>query len=697
MLCKSFGSLKLSSRQLSSSIVRHGTIQLRDYQLEAIKCVQTAIDEGNRRPAVVLATGGGKTVVFSHIIPLLKPSSPNRGNKTLVLAHREELVKQAADTIRSINPNLKVDIDMRSSKPSNDADVIVGSVPTLVRMTRLNMYDPSQFKTIILDECHHAAANSWIKILKYFGADTPQSDIYVLGFTATMERNDGKNLGFTFDKIVFERNLMEMVSNKELVDVKFLSVKMDIDLHKVKTKLNDYEVNSLSEVMNTSDNNLILVLSYLQLREKFGFKSTIIFCVDINHCKTLCDVLQRQGINAQYVTGDTIKTERSYIIQDFKDGKIDVLCNVQVFTEGTDIPNIDSLFLARPTKSRSLLVQMIGRGLRHHHSKEFCYIIDIAGTRGTGIQSVPTLFSLPPDYDINEKTYPELVKEKEILDTEEELEREKELVKKEIERQQIARDTHERLTSIQNLKEELIITFNSFDGFLAVESHDVEQYKQNVVVNEVFRNSQLKWLRLEYDIWGLPFTFEDFMLIKRIHTEGKVLFELSLNKFTAASFLRYSGYKCPRMSTKAIIETNENLESVLTKANISFRSLDRGTYKFFSEGNGPLSNKQYEFLLKKLSYRVKYDYKETPQLYETLAEELKKLSRSRAAGLTFALKYSSQSLWVRWELQMLIGPSKKTNNVVEKIFDQQDKPNYSNDNPVYLAAGVNKQTKRAYK
>ncbi|KAK6462349.1 P-loop containing nucleoside triphosphate hydrolase protein [Scheffersomyces coipomensis] len=498
-----------------------------------------------------------------------------------------------------------------------------------------------------------------------------------------------KNLGMMFDKIVFERNLLEMVSNKELVDVKFLSMDLDIDLSSVKTKQEDYDVNNLSEVMNTSDNNLMLALSYLQLSKQYDFKSTLIFCVDINHCKTLCGVLQRQGINAQYVTGDTARVERQEIIADFKLGLIKVLCNVQVFTEGTDIPNIDSLFLARPTKSRSLLVQMIGRGLRHHKEKSLCYVIDMVGTRGTGIQSVPTLFSLPANFPIHEKSYQELAEDKKEFDEQEE-------INKELERRKIELETHEKLINIQKRKDELILKFNSFEGFLAIESHDLEKYKQNVTVNQIFRDNSLSWIRLEYDVWGLPVNNNDFILIKRLMKEDsdEIEFELTLNKFATKGQIVSSNFKCPRVIKLSLIEVNPNLENILNKSMALFNSHANVRYRqMLKFGNHPLTERQLEYLNDKLGNQIKYYYSDTGEIRDELLNKLQKMSRSRAVGLMFALQYGTKSLWVKWELQRLLGPNRKTNKIVKKLFDQHEKENISiqgisNDKVIEMAVSM---------
>lgn len=656
-----------SIRFISDSSLQQKSIKLRDYQVEAINSVHNAIGRGINRSAVVLATGGGKTVVFSHLIPQIKPSSMSRGNKTLVLAHKEELVRQAAESISIANPGMKVGIDMRRIKPSPDDDVIVASVPTLIRMSRLSKYAPNDFKTIILDECHHAPATSWTKILNYFNANSAELEIYVIGFTATLERSDGKSLGEIFDEIVFERSLLKMVQNKELADVKFSSLDVDVDLSKVATKKNDYEITSLSEAMNSSEVNLLVALAYSQLRKEFNFKSTLIFCVDISHCKTLCGVLQREGINAQYVTGETAKHERQAIIDDFKLGLIDVLCNVQVFTEGTDMPNIDSLFLARPTKSRPLLVQMIGRGLRLHKSKTHCHVVDIAGTRGTGIQSVPTLFSLPPDYIIHGKSYEELVKEKEKYDEEM-----KELKKMELlERERSARleeiATHNKMKELKMKTEELNLKFNTYYGFVSLEFSDANDSQTSKKMDSLFRSSMLNWVRLSFDTWGHQLENNDFFLVKRCLESKKndnYFFRLTLNRFTSYEQRLASQYKCGKISLISELMVAHNLEAVLAKSDTLSRQLEKKLFK--NSSTSLISEKQLIFLKGKLTKKAKTLYG-TPSSEQELLKGLTSFTKKRASNLIFAFKYSLLSLWVKWELQKLLGPSKKSKALLGKI------------------------------
>lgn len=646
-------------------------IRLRDYQQEAINKVLESISRGINRPAVVLATGGGKTVVFSHLIRQIKPSSPTRGNKTLVLAHKEELVRQATDSIRKANPTLKVDIDMRLLKPADDADVIVGSVPTLVRMSRLERYDPLDFKAIILDECHHATARSWLKILEYFKADTSDLQIYVIGFTATMERSDGQSLGSMFDEIVFERGLLTMVNNKELVDVKFSCIDVDVDLSKVATKKHDYEITSLSNAINNDEVNLLVALSYLKLKKQYDFKSTLMFCVDVDHCKTLCGVLQREGVNAQYVTGDTAKHERAEIIQDFKDGIVEVLCNVLVFTEGTDIPNIDSLFLARPTKSRPLLVQMIGRGLRLHEGKSHCHVVDIAGTRGTGIQSVPTLFSLPPEYTIHGKTYEELMKEKEEYDEAEEMHKREKALQKELTRRADEENLHNKMLEMQKLHNKMSLKFTTFDGFIALETNDVKEYEDSKNIHKILKNSKLNWIRLQFDVWGYQVGVDEFYLINRCYDKNeKVYFVLTLSRFVSPQQRLASKFKVGKITQVSELENNTSLKVVINKAEAMLPTMRPNYMGRRANENSLISKKQVLFIESKLIKKAQQYYDLTPDLEADLRKKISQFDKSRASDLIFACKYSTRALWLRWELQKLLGPDKRAKLTIKKLIDK---------------------------
>lgn len=616
-------------------------VVLRDYQKVAVNNVLQAISDGIRRPAVVLATGGGKTVVLSSLIPKLRFTNPKR-RKILVLAHKEELIRQLHGTISRMNPQLNVQIDMQKSIPTADADVIVGSVMTLVRLTRLHRYDPREYGAIIFDECHHAVATSWTKILNYFGALENDSEMLVLGFTATLERSDGKKLAHVFENIVFQRTLRTMIEKKELCDIKFSTIKTSLDLKGVRMSNGDFSTPLLSKAVNVDDVNLQVVRAFIQLRKEAGFKSTLIFCVDIDHCKTLCGVLQANGVNAQYVTGETVKYERQAILEDFKNGKIDVLCNVLVFTEGTDIPNIDSLILARPTKSRPLLVQMIGRGLRLHQGKLYCHIIDIVSTVAIGVLSVPTLFGVDKLDDIEGKT---------LLDLEKEIDEEKKKTKEKARQREIA-----ALLEVQQRLKGLDLDIETIDGFAELEK-DHERSTQNVKeTNQTFKSSRHKWVRLEYNVWGLNSPFSDqFFAIERVMDEDNTAKEFKLYdlKFTPRAQIIASDFKAKRRLSKLI--TSGTLPHVLSVA--SNNSKFYGEQRTTLLQNKPISDKQSKWLLKNLLTRVQKEY--GPSAVIRLHSALSKLTSLQASELIFAIRYSQSCLFVKWQIEKMMKGMRK--------------------------------------
>lgn len=621
-------------------------ITLRDYQEDAIQSVLSAADRNIKRPAVVLATGGGKTVVMSALIPQLHAMEKSR-KKVLVLAHKEELVKQACATISKLNPDLNVQIDMLKSRPNEKADVIVGSVSTLVRMTRLERYDALEFKMIVLDECHHAIAASWTKILNYFGALKEELKIYVVGFTATMERSDGGELGKVFQEIVFERSLLKMVERKELCDVMFSTINTDLNLKGVSTRNGDYVAKYLSLAVNHDDINWQIAKGYLQLAKEHNFKSTLVFCVDIDHCKTLCGVFQRNGINAQYVTGNTVKHERPAILQDFKDGKIQVLCNVLVFTEGTDIPNIDSMILARPTRSKPLLIQMIGRGLRLHRGKTHCHVIDMVGAGQLGYLSVPTLFGIPGEQGgVKGKTLLQLEKEK----------REDSAAKAQMAANEREKEV-EKILKIQKLIEDIKLQFDTVDGFANFEHRTHEQFSDAEAVHKKFRESSIFWIRLEYDVWGAQSNQKDsrYYTIRRMQiplgkdTESSsVKFELMRHTPIPLKTLIASGFKCARTTETMLVE-GELPIVIATAENI----LNKGfTYRMDETPN--ITSNQRALLVRGLTGKVKQVY--GVEATDKFDDHLSNLTLQQASHLIFAMKVSVNSLWVKWALNKMYGP-----------------------------------------
>ncbi|KAF2668635.1 P-loop containing nucleoside triphosphate hydrolase protein [Microthyrium microscopicum] len=400
-------SWSLKTRRHSSGLV---PVRLRDYQEECIQSVLSYLKNGHKRLGISLATGSGKTVVFTQLIDRIKPPQKH-ATQTLILAHRRELVEQAARHCTNAYPNKSVDIELGKSQASGAADITVASIQSIMSKERLEKYDPKNFKLVLVDEAHHIVAPQYLDVLGHFGLRPLQEDAPALvGVSATFSRFDGIKLGTAIDHIVFHKDYVDMIGDGWLSDVLFTTVKLEnADLSKVKTGANgDFSTGSLGRAINNEENREATVKSWLLRCSKR--KSTIVFCVDVQHVVDLAAQFGRYNIEARYVTGTTSGKRRSETIDAFRNGEFPVLLNCGVFTEGTDIPNIDCVLLARPTQSRNLLIQMIGRGMRLSPGKENCHIIDMVSSLATGIVTTPTLYGLDPDEIVNEAKVEDLEK-----------------------------------------------------------------------------------------------------------------------------------------------------------------------------------------------------------------------------------------------------------------------------------------------
>ncbi|CAM1511390.1 Fc.00g089030.m01.CDS01 [Cosmosporella sp. VM-42] len=386
-------------------------LKLRDYQLECIQSVLTSLKEGHKRVGVSLATGSGKTVIFTQLIDRVPPVS-KKADRTLILAHRRELVEQAAKHCQTAYPNKTIEIEMGSIHASGTADITIASVQSLISKDRLSKYDPSRFKLVLVDEAHHIVAPGYLKTLRHFGLQEKQKNSpNLVGVSATFSRFDGIKLGAAIDEIVYHKDYVDMISKKWLSDIIFTTVASTANLSKVKSgAFGDFQTGELSKAVNTDQINDITVRSWMAKAPER--KSTLVFCVDLAHVAGLTQKFRVYGFDARFVTGDTPKVERGETLEAFKKGKFPVLVNCGVFTEGTDIPNIDCVVLARPTRSRNLLVQMIGRGMRLHPGKENCHVIDLVSSLDTGIVTTPTLFGLDPNELVEEATADDMRKMK---------------------------------------------------------------------------------------------------------------------------------------------------------------------------------------------------------------------------------------------------------------------------------------------
>ncbi|KAI4759867.1 DEAD/DEAH box helicase-like protein [Aureobasidium sp. EXF-3400] len=365
-------------------------IQLRSYQEECIAAVLQHLELGQKRLGISLATGSGKTVIFSHLIERV-PEPNKEATQTLILVHRRELVEQAARHCQNIYPDKMIEIEMGSRHATGVADITVASIQSIMSGDRITKFDPHRFKLLLVDEAHHIVATRYLDVLKHFGLDEESQQLpnnkcpALVGVSATFSRHDGLRLGAAIDEIVYHKDYMDMIE-----------VQSGADLSKVRSlgKQGDFQTGDLSRAVNNDETNQVTVQAWLaQAQDR---KATLVFCVDLAHVSSLTAMFRRFGVDARFITSDTSKQVRTERLDAFKNGEFPVLLNCGIFTEGTDIPNIDCVLLARPTKSRNLLVQMIGRGLRLHPGKEGCHVIDMVASLETGVVTSPTLFGLDP-------------------------------------------------------------------------------------------------------------------------------------------------------------------------------------------------------------------------------------------------------------------------------------------------------------
>lgn len=344
------------------------TYDLRPYQREAIDRLIEGWRTRNNRLAVVLPTGAGKTVVFSALIHQLLPDIHGRA---LVIAHREELLTQAAEKIRAVAPDLRVGIVKAERDEHQDADVIVASIQTLASKRRREAI--TDIGLIIVDECHHAAARTYMETLEHFGG---YRGVPVAGFTATLTRRDG-GLAEVWQDVVYRLDILDLIGEGHLCDVRGKRVVVgDLDLDSVRTNAGDLQDGQLGEALEASSAGRIVSAAYL---EYAADRPGVIFTPTVSSAEAMTRAMNAAGIPTATVWGAMPKDVRASTLDRYKAGDLQVLSNCMVLTEGFDAPHTSCAVIARPTKSPALYVQMAGRALRLFEGKEDALILDVLG------------------------------------------------------------------------------------------------------------------------------------------------------------------------------------------------------------------------------------------------------------------------------------------------------------------------------
>ena len=334
-------------------------MELRPYQKEAKEAVFEQWENGTMKTLLVLPTGCGKTIVFAKITE----ECVSHGDRVLILAHRGELLEQAADKIAKATGLKCATEKAEESCLGSWYRITVGSVQSLMRTTRLSRFPEDYFNTIIIDEAHHCISDSYQRVLKHF------PDAKVLGVTATPDRGDMKNLGQVFESLAYEYTLPKAIKEGYLSPIKAVTIPLQVDLTGVGVQSGDFKAGNLGTALDPYLHQIANeMVRYCRDRK------TVVFLPLVKTSKKFRDILIANGFRAAEVNGES--QDRAEILGDFAAGKYNVLCNSMLLTEGWDCPDVDCIVVLRPTKVRSLYCQMVGRGTRLAPGKEHLLLLD---------------------------------------------------------------------------------------------------------------------------------------------------------------------------------------------------------------------------------------------------------------------------------------------------------------------------------
>ena len=334
-------------------------MQLRPYQAQAKDAVLSEWNKGYRKTLLVLPTGTGKTVVFSKVVE----NQVNQGGRALILAHRGELLTQAADKLRAACGMECALEKAEFTSLGSPLRITVGSVQSLAQPKRLERFPHDYFTDIVVDEAHHCLSDSYQRVLEHF------PDANILGVTATPDRGDMKNLGQYFDSKAFEYTMPQAIKEKYLCPIKAQMIPLELDISGVKVTNGDF---SSGDVGNALEPYLEQIAR--EMMHYCDGRKTVVFLPLVHISQRFTDILNSYGLRAAEVNGSS--ADRTEILRDFERGRYDVLCNSMLLTEGWDCPAVDCVVVLRPTKSRSLYQQMVGRGMRLYPGKEHLLLLD---------------------------------------------------------------------------------------------------------------------------------------------------------------------------------------------------------------------------------------------------------------------------------------------------------------------------------
>lgn len=334
-------------------------IDPRPYQQKAAAAIHREWDAGNKKTLVVMPTGTGKTIVFASIVN----DQVAKGEHVLILAHREELLQQASDKLKMVT-GLETALEKaQNSALDSDKMVVVASVQTLSKQNRLMKYPRDYFGTIIIDEAHHTAAKTYKGILEHF------IDAKVLGVTATPDRSDMKSLSDIFDSLAFEYKLPDAIREGYLCKINTKTIPVEVDISKVHINAGDFSAQDLGNILD-----LYLDTIADAIVRECQNRKTVIFTPLVRISKRLCNILNKRNFKTAEVNGAS--ADREDVLKGFDNGEYKALTNAMLLTEGWDCPTVDCIICLRPTKSRSLYAQIVGRGTRLCEGKKNFLVLD---------------------------------------------------------------------------------------------------------------------------------------------------------------------------------------------------------------------------------------------------------------------------------------------------------------------------------
>lgn len=330
----------------------------RPYQQEAQKAIFESWNKVDKT-LLVLPTGCGKTVVFAKVTE----ECVRQGKRVLILAHRGELLEQAADKIFKFTGLRCAMEKAEQSCVGSWFRIVVGSIQSLMREKRLKQFDSDYFDTIIIDEAHHCLSDGYQRVLNYFDSAK------VLGVTATPDRGDMRNLGSFFEELAYQYTLPKAIKEGYLTPIKALTIPLKLDLSSVSMQNGDFKTSDLGNALEP-----YLYSIAEEMKKYCKDRKTVVFLPLVKTSQKFKDILNQCGFNAAEVNGDS--KDRAEILKDFENGKYNVLCNSMLLTEGWDCPSVDCIIVLRPTKVRGLYSQMVGRGTRLYPGKEDLLLLD---------------------------------------------------------------------------------------------------------------------------------------------------------------------------------------------------------------------------------------------------------------------------------------------------------------------------------